>query len=100
MTKKFKGSVPKFLIEYLRAEVTRAPLSLAIHKSASIEGQSSGTDKELIRRVKGFIGKSQLEIKRFPSAAHHVKVFHNGNGKARLFYKNTGTAQFVQNQQS
>jgi len=100
LAKKIKGSVPSFLIEYLRAEVANSPQSLAIHKASSIQGQSSGTDQKLIRRVKGFIGRSQLEPHRFPNAVHHVKIFHNGKGKARVFYKNTGTAQFVQNQQA
>lgn len=99
LSKEVKGLVPEFLIEYLRREVERAPRSLAVHKAASIAGQGAGTDQELIRRVKGFIGKSQLEAQRFPAAAHHVKIFHNGHGKARLFYKNTGSTQFVQNQQ-
>lgn len=99
LAKKVNGAVPSFLIEYLRAEVARAPHSLAIHKASSIEGQGAGTDQNLIRRVKGFIGRSQLETQRFPEAVHHVKIFHNGKGKARVFYKNTGTAQFVQNQQ-
>ncbi|MCC6969776.1 MAG: hypothetical protein IT434_06090 [Phycisphaerales bacterium] len=100
LAKKVKGSVPSFLIEYLRAEVANSPQSLAIHKASSIQGQGSGTDQKLIRRVKGFIGRSQLEPQRFPNAVHHVKIFHNGKGKARVFYKNTGSAQFVQNQQA
>lgn len=100
LVKKVKGSVPSFLIEYLRAEVANSPQSLAIHKASSIQGQGSGTDQKMIRRVKGFIGRSQLEAQRFPNAVHHVKVFHNGKGKARVFYKNTGSAQFVQNQQA
>lgn len=99
LAKTIKESVPAFLIEYLRAELAQAPQSLAIHKASSIAGQGAGTDQQLIRRVKGFIGRSQLETQRFPAAVHHVKIFHNGKGKARVFYKNTGSAQFVQNQQ-
>lgn len=100
LAKTVRSSVPEFLIEYLRGEVAQAPQSLAIHKSTSIAGQGSGTDQKLIRRVKGFIGKSQLEAQRFPAAVHHVKIFHNDQGKARVFYKNTGNIQFVQNQQA
>lgn len=100
LARKAKGSVPSFLIDYLRAEVANSPQSLAIHKASSIQNQGSGTDQKMIRRVKGFIGRSQLEVHRFPTAVHHVKIFHNGKGKARVFYKNTGSAQFVQNQQA
>lgn len=99
LSKEIKGSVPKFLIEYLRKELDEAPQSLAIHKATSIAGQGAATDQKLIRRIKGFIGKSQLEAHRFPNAVHHVKVFYNSHGKARVFYKNTGSTQFVQNQQ-
>lgn len=99
LARKVKGALPSFVIEYLRAEVSRAPKSLAIHTAGSIQGRGPGTDEKQIRRVKGFIGKSQREILRFPNAVHHVKIFHNGKGKARVFYKNTGSAQFVQNQQ-
>lgn len=100
LAKVIEGALPTFLIDYLRAEVAQAPLSLAIHKSSSIARQGASTDKTLIRRVKGFIGKSQLEEERFKKAVHHIKVFHNGEGKARVFYKNTGTAQFLQNQKA
>jgi len=100
LAKRTKGSVPSFLIDYLRAEVARAPQSLAIHKASSIQGQGASVDQAKIRRAKGFIGRSQLEPQRFPDAVHHVKIFHNGKGKARVFYKSTGTAQFVQNQQA
>lgn len=100
MAKIVGRAIPSFLIEYLRAEVKRSPHSLAIHKASSIAAQGVGTDKDQIRRVKGFIGKSQLEEQRFPVAVHHVKIFYNAKGKARVFYKNTGSAQFVQNQQA
>lgn len=98
VARRVKGGVPPFLIEYLRTEVANAPQSLAIHKASSIQGQGTGTDQKLIRRGKGFMGRSQLETQRFPDAVHHVKIFHNGKGKARVFYKNTGSTQFVQNQ--
>ncbi|MBX3388178.1 MAG: hypothetical protein KF691_01840 [Phycisphaeraceae bacterium] len=92
------GGVPGFLIEYLRAEVAKAGQSLAIHKASSIENYGTSADQNAIYRAKGFIGRPQLEVQRFPTAVHHVKIFHNGKGRARVFYKNTGTVHFVQNQ--
>lgn len=96
LSKKVKGAIPDFLIEYLQAEVSREPQCLAIHKASSIAKQGVSTDKELIRRVKGFMGRSQLELQKYPSAMHHVKIFHNGKGKARVIYKNSGSVQFIQ----
>jgi hypothetical protein len=91
-------AVPKFLIDYLHQAQTSQPGTLAIHTSASIAGyKDASTDKEAISRSKGFIGTNQLNSKVFPHATHHVKIFHNGQGKARLFYKSLGRVHFVQN---
>ncbi len=98
ISRKIKHALPSYLIEYLRAEVSRSPECLAIHKASSIAGRSSDTDQKTISRVKGLIGNPQLERQRFPSALHHIKIFYNSEGKARVFYKNTGSTQFVQNQ--
>jgi hypothetical protein len=46
------------------------------------------------------MGDPQMERARFPKAIHHVKIFYNNKGKARVFYKNRGGVQFVQNTQS
>ena len=48
-------------------------------------------------RTKGFIGNPQLESAKFPAAIHHIKVFYNDKGKARVFYKSQGGVQFMQN---
>lgn len=92
-----KSGLPKFLIDYLAASVKSKPGTLAIHRAASIAGYGDSADKASIARRKGFIGKPQLEEKAFPGAIHHIKIFFNGEGKARVFYKNLGGVQFVQN---
>jgi hypothetical protein len=92
--------LPRFLIDYLEAELKVSPGTLAIHKASSIASYGSSADKEKISRTKGFFGKPQLEESAFPKAIHHVKIFHNGKGKARVFYKNQGGVQFVQNLKS
>lgn len=93
-------ALPPFLIEYLQAALDVAPGTLAIHTSSSIKGYKESADQEGIFRTKGFIGNPQLESGKFPNAIHHVKIFHNGQGKARVFYKNQGGVQFVQNLKS
>jgi hypothetical protein len=74
-----------------------APGTLAIHTSSSIANYGKSADVETISRAKGFLGKPQLEEAKFPRAIHHVKILHNGKGKARVFYKNQGGVRFVQN---
>jgi hypothetical protein len=91
------GALPKFLISYIETVSPNGPESLAIHTSSSIAGYSESADHEKISRAKGFIGKPQLEEAKFPSAVHHIKIFHNANGKAKLFYKYKSSLQFVQN---
>ena len=101
--KSLAGSVgeglPQFLVEYLQAEVQIDPNSLAIHTSSSIMGYKVGPNinHDTISRTKGFMGTNQLEKTKFPNAVHHIKIFFNDKGKARLFYKNLGGAHFVHN---
>lgn len=89
--------LPEFLIEYLDAAQRSQPGTLAIHKAKSISGYGSSADKDNISRTKGFVGKPQLERSVFPNALHHVNIFHNDQGRARLFYKSESGVQFVQN---
>lgn len=93
-------ALPQFLIDYIRTVLPFGPGSLAIHESSSIEGykDADGLDKDLIVRKKGFMGKPQLERGKFQNAVHHIKIFHNATGKARVFYKFTEGVQFIQNQ--
>jgi hypothetical protein len=90
-------ALPMFLIDYIEQLTRDSPGSLAIHTASSIDGYRSDANQEAISRGKGFMGKSQLETKKFPDAVHHVKIFYNKAGKARLFYKFLGSLQFVQN---
>jgi len=90
-------ALPQFLVQYLESQVEIEPNSLAIHTSSSITGYKASADQDTISRTKGFMGNPQLESAKFPNAIHHIKIFHNEKGKARVFYKSLGGAQFVQN---
>ena len=70
---------------------------VAIHPSSSIEGykDADGLDKIAIERRRGLIGQSQTA--QFPAATHHLKIFTNKEGKGRLFYKFSGSIQFIKN---
>jgi hypothetical protein len=97
---KIGDALPKFLIKYLQSQVKTRPDSLAIHTASSIAGYKTTADQDAISRTKGFIGNPQLESAKFPNAIHHVKIFYNDKGKARVFYKSQGGVQFVQNLKS
>ena len=51
--------------------------------------------KATITRTKGFIGKNQMEVTRYPEAIHHINIFFNDLGKARIFYKYDGSIRFL-----
>ena len=89
-------ALPEFLIDYIEAVSKNTPTLLAIHTASSIAGYKDANQESLSRR-KGFIGKTQLEEGKFPGAEHHIKILHNGQGNAKVFYKCRGSLQFVQN---
>jgi hypothetical protein len=96
------AALPGFLVEYIDAalKVTPGtPGTLALHTASSVAKykKGEGVDPDNISRTKGFMGRPQLELGKFPNALHHIKIFHNGKGQARVFYKNHGGVQFVQN---
>lgn len=90
-------SLPGFLIDYITAVMAAGGGTLAVHTASSIETYGASANQAAISRDKGFMGKSQLEPKKFPTAVHHVKIFYNGGGRAKLFYKYKGSLQFIQN---
>jgi hypothetical protein len=91
-------ALPTFLIQYIQTVSHGDPEQLAIHTSSSI-ANSADANQEMISREKGFMGKSQLEVTKFSNAIHHLKIFRNASGKARVFYKMSGNIQFIQNLQ-
>jgi hypothetical protein len=89
------NAIPTFLVKYLRNEISARPDVLAIHKASKAYGSSDEVDE--IARKKGYIGNPQLEKRRFPNSLHHIKIFYNDSGIARVFYKNEGSVHFAQN---
>ena len=86
---------PDYVRRYIMSTCPAGEDSIAIHTSSLISGRDY--DVVNIARKKGLMGKSQLEPSRFPLASHHLKVFRNSQGKARLFYKLVGSVQFIKN---
>lgn len=88
-------SLPDYLIRYVEQTAT-ADEQIAIHEPISSDGYKDA-DQEKIERRRGFIGKSQLQERKFPKAIHHFFVLHNELGRARLIYKFEGNIQFIKN---
>jgi hypothetical protein len=90
-------ALPDYLVSTIQGLCPKGDASVAIHGSSSIAGyKDASVDKEQIVRRRGFMGASQLEHAVYPNAVHHIKVFHNGQGKARVFYKyDAGNIKFL-----
>jgi hypothetical protein len=94
------GPFPQYLRKYIGRVLPNGDESIAVHRCSPITGYADGPDidKEKITRKKGFFGKSQMEKDRYPRAVHHLRVFYNDSGNARLFYKFIGSIQFIKNE--
>jgi hypothetical protein len=88
------AAVPEYLLNYVSRVSPNGASSVAIHATQSIENYRDA-DQKRIDRTKGFMGSTQL--KKFPNALHHFKVFTNAHGDARLLYKFQGSLQFIKN---
>jgi len=89
--------LPTYLINYIESFRPDGDDSVIVHYTTSIEGyrDSAEVNKATVTRSKGFMGNDQLEINKYPNAIHHIKVFHNGVGNARVFYKYQGKIRFL-----
>lgn len=85
------SALPAHVLAFIE-QFNSGPSSVAIHKTTLLgEGWSIEVRRE-IRRSKGFIGNKEIERDRFPHAIHHIKIFKNDAGLARVFYKYTPEA--------
>lgn len=99
LAKAVGDGLPAYLVEYIEAALKEKPGTLAIHAASSVVGygKKDPVVVKTIARKRGFIGTSALEETRFPNAIHHIKIFYNNEGRARVFYKNRSGVQFVKN---
>jgi hypothetical protein len=98
----FKDSeLPRYVYDYLRQELRPGSHVISFHGPSGFGTEKSkytDEEKQNIRRTKGIFATNEYQRSEIPDARHHLKVFHNGMGKARLFYKiNGGAIKFIQN---
>ena len=91
---------PPYVFNYLMREVRVHKRRVSFHKPSGFgTAGSKYTDEEKanIRRTKGIFATNEYRRSELPDAVHHLKVFHNDIGQARIFYKlNGGAIKFVQ----
>jgi hypothetical protein len=94
------NALPDHVLSFIES-FSFSKASIAVHKTTAL-GSGYGTEEERseIRRRRGFIATNALEQDKFPKAIHHIKVFRNDSGKARVFYKyapEMGSIRFLKN---
>jgi hypothetical protein len=90
--------LPYYILMFVEHSLPMKDKSIAIHNSASIEGfNSGGVDKLNIARPRGFMGRRDLEIDKYPHAIHHFKIFYNKDMQARVFYIFNGKHSIIRN---
>ena len=92
---------PSYVARYLEKEVSSGAHRISFHRPSGFgtaAGRYTEEEKKNIRRTKGIFATNEYKRSERPEARHHLKLFHNGRGKARLFYKiNGGAVKFLQN---
>jgi len=83
-----ENALPRHLVEFI-TNFQFGPGSLAIHPTGALAAYKTA-DVEDISRAKGFMSANALEPSIYPKAMHHIKVFKNSKGRARVFYKYAG----------
>jgi hypothetical protein len=91
---------PSYVYEYLKTQHNKEG-DICFHESSVFGSERSNyTPEEIasIRRKKGIFSTNEFRRGGRPEARHHLKIFRNEDGKARLFYKINGkTIRFIQN---
>lgn len=92
---------PGYVYNYLLQELTPGSHMISFHGPSGFGTAASRyteDEKNNIRRTKGIFATNEYSRSELPAARHHLKVFHNGKGHARIFYKiNGGAIKFIQN---
>ena len=95
-----ESGLPEYVIQFIKEFSPNGSGSIAIHKTTELGKKYESADTEKIVRSRGFISTGDLEKDRYPEAIHHIKIFKNEAGKARVFYKYTpdiGKIRFLKN---
>lgn len=89
-------SLPEYLVNYIETFLPQGDKSIAVHSPFVVPNwNDKDLDKKTITRPRGFIGKREMELTKFPNAIHHIHVIFNNQGKARVFYKYRGNIRFL-----
>jgi len=87
--------LPDHLIEFIENFQPHGDDSVVIHAVTELTTRYGSANIDDITREKGLMGANQLERTRFPRAIHHIKLFANPDGMARVYYKYAPSADDI-----
>jgi hypothetical protein len=91
---------PNYVYQYLKTQYQKEG-NICFHEPSVFGSERSNyapEEIESVRRKKGIFSTNEFRRGGRPDARHHLKIFRNEHGKARLFYKINGhTIRFIQN---
>ena len=93
---------PEHTRRYIEQDAALGDGSVCFHKAGEFGVRSKSYEQYEInnvrRKSKGIFSNNEFKRGGRPNARHHLKIFYNPNGKARLFYKINGRSiRFIQN---
>jgi hypothetical protein len=92
---------PDYVLDYISEDARLSDGSICFHSASEFGGKSKKyTDEEVrqIRRRKNIFANTEFSRGPRPNARHHLKIYYNQFGDARLFYKINGhSVKFIQN---
>ncbi len=95
-----EDSLPLYVLEFIRDFSPFGNESIAVHRTTALDVSYKSADVKNIQRTRGFMAENTLEQPKFPRAIHHIKIFKNPEGMARVFYKyapEAGNIRFLKN---
>lgn len=90
-----EASFPAYLRSFILQSTTQTGKGLKVFETGDVFPSMSPEEKQRIERRRGFL--TIREQDRADGSVHFLRVFKNGNNKARLFYKLVGGLQFMKN---
>ncbi|OSQ32988.1 Z1 domain-containing protein [Thalassospira sp. MCCC 1A03138] len=95
------SELPSYVYRYLEQELQEGSRAISFHNPSGFGTASknyTSEEKKNIRRTKGIFATNEYARSEYPNARHHLKIFFNDAGKARIFYKiKGGSIKFMQN---
>jgi Z1 domain/Type III restriction enzyme, res subunit len=92
---------PNYVLEYISEDARLDDGAICFHAASEFGAKSKTySDEEVrtIRRRKSIFSNNEFKRGPRPNARHHLKIYYNSHGDARLFYKINGhSVKFIQN---